>query len=290
MERAQPGPRQADLSGTTWDGIEFVALHGAGGFGQVYRAHWVEDGRRLAVKVAHSDRRLSASLVRRFRTEAESLARLEHPGIVDMVGFGQVDDGRPYIAMSWIDGPNLDDELRRQHTFTIEQAIAIIAQLGDALAAAHSIGVIHRDVKPSNILLSPRPVLVDFGLAKLSSAESDLGLTTAGTCLGTPLTMSPEQILGEPIDERTDVYSLAVVAYRMLAGEYPYRGEIALEIQELHVNGEIPRISQTRPELPPALDALFEAALAKRTRDRIASPQALAQGLQTALATSSASV
>ena len=249
---------------------------GAGGMGTVYLATDRTLGREVAIKVLPPSTReyLGAD---RFQRELQFAARLSHPHIVPLYEAGDA-DGLLYYVMAYVPGETLTERLRREGALPLAEALRLTAEVGDALQYAHEQGVIHRDVKPSNILLSrDHALLMDFGIAKAMSGDSDpaeRALTATGAMVGTVEYMSPEQAAGEKrIDVRTDVYALAAVLYEMLSGEPPFTGP-TLQAIVARVIADPPRPVRTiRPDLPPHVERALTAALAKTPADRPATAQ-----------------
>lgn len=249
---------------------------GSGGMGTVYRATDRTLGREVAIKVLPPSTReyLGAD---RFRRELQFAARLSHPHIVPLYEAGDA-DGLLYYVMAYVPGETLAERLRRAGALPLAEALRLTAEVGDALQYAHEQGVIHRDVKPSNILLSrDHALLLDFGVAKAMSGDSDpagRALTATGAMVGTAEYMSPEQAAGEKrIDARTDVYALAAVLYEMLSGEPPFTGP-SLQAIVARVIADPPRSVRTiRPDLPPHVERALARALAKTPGDRPATAQ-----------------
>ncbi len=242
---------------------------GRGGMSVVYRATDLRLRREVAIKVLPPDLAFRADVRARFQREAEMAARLSHPHIVPIYS---VDErgGLVYFVMALIVGEPLGARLARLGPMQPDEARAILRSIADALAYAHSRGVIHRDIKPDNILLdveSGRPMVTDFGIAR--AAETDSRLTVTGTAMGTPTYMSPEQAMGErELDGRSDIYSLGVVAYQMLVGEPPFVASNTPAMLMKHVSERPRALDERRPGLPKALTAAIERALAKRPEDR----------------------
>jgi serine/threonine-protein kinase len=255
-----------------------------GGFASIYRAHHAHSRERVALKVLRLHMASSDRLTLRFRQEAEVIRRLHHPHIVRIFEVGELYDGRPYIAMEWLDGRNLGQELRARGSFSEQEALAIMAEIGDAVAAAHDRGIIHRDLKPENVIAVPcgawfSTKLVDFGIAKLTAPGDTPSLVTAQTILGTPQSMAPEQILGLPVDARTDIYALGVMFYALVTGRPPFDGDTAVEVEEMHLHATPPTPSELAP-VSPGFDAVLARALAKRKEQRYASVQAFLDALR----------
>lgn len=259
---------------------------GCGGFSSVYRASG-PDGRPVAIKVLRRELSASPRILERFAREARALARLDHPGIVALREVGALLDGRPYLVMDWLDGTTLADELGAAGRLSLAEVMALGGDVAAALAAAHRAGVIHRDLKTSNVVLVPGPdrrraVVVDFGIAKLLETDGDpdgaAGPLTTGTPLGTPLVMSPEQIRGEPVDGRTDVYALGVMLFAMATGQPPFDSKTPLGLIDAHLTAPPPRPSDRAP-VPRELDELVLSCLAKDPVDRPGSAEEVARAL-----------
>ena len=236
----------------------------------VYLAERADSGERVALKVLASELAEDERFRQRFLRESELAASLEHPNTVPIIASGE-EDGVLYLAMRYVEGADLREILRREGRFEPERALALAGQVASALDAAHAAGLIHRDVKPANVLVAPEEggehsYLCDFGLARhVSSAGS---LTGDRGFVGTIDYVSPEQIEGGTIDGRTDLYSLGCLLYECLAGKRPFERESELSVVFAHLNEPPARISDLRPELPQAFDSVFETALAKSPADR----------------------
>ncbi len=243
-------------------------LLGRGGMSAVWLARDDVLDRDVAVKMLHIRRLESAEAVERFEREARTLASLTHQGIVTVIDRGD-DHGRPFIVFEYVRGRDLRERIEDEGRLPLMDVLAIGEQVADALAYAHARGVIHRDVKPHNILLTPdgQPKLTDFGIARVLEEP---GLTMDGRVLGTGDYLAPEQAAGEPLDERADVYALGVLLYHALIGEVPFHADSYLETARLHANAPIPSVRDVRPELPERLDQIIRHALAKRPEDRYA--------------------
>jgi eukaryotic-like serine/threonine-protein kinase len=249
-----------------------------GGGGTVYVAEAAAGGSapRVAIKVMLHELAASPLALGRFQREAEVVDLIHHPNIVPVLGSGSLIDGRPYIVMELASTDNLKQLLARRGRLTAAEALEILDPVCSALAAAHAAGVIHRDLKASNISVADEggPLLVkllDFGIAKLLHPDPAApGLTAKGARLGTPLAMAPEQIRGEEVDARTDVYALGVLAFKMLTGSYPFSGPSPQEIERLHLDAAPPRPSQLAP-VSPALDQVLLTCLEKSPAARFPS-------------------
>src|SRR5262245_35734312 len=243
-----------------------------GGCGSVYEVVHQVLGRAAALKVLHAHLLDSEEMRARFVREARAMSRLHHPNIVDVYGFGQLEDGRPYYVMELLEGITLDAHVRVQGRLAPREALELLEPACQALRAAHEAGVIHRDLKASNIFLArfdcARVVkLLDFGIAKLLDGSDDGAFSTASRRLGTPCTMAPEQIKGAPVDARTDVYALGVLLYQLVTGELPFSGRTREDTEQMHLEAPAPRASQHAP-VPPSLDAVIWRALEKRPERR----------------------
>ena len=258
------------------DRFQILRLLGRGGMGSVYLARERVLDRLVAIKVLILETAGAREARERFRREARLAARLTHPGIVALHAFGETDE-LTYFVMGYVPGEPLGARLKREGRIAPDEARRILAEVADALDYAHRQGVIHRDVKPDNILLDDgtgRALLADFGLARTVAAAT--GLTTVGTMLGTPHYMSPEQASGqEGVDHRTDLYSLGVTAYAMLSGRLPFEGRSAAEVLAKHLTQAPPPLGDRVTGLPESLSSAVMRCLAKDPNDRWPDAQAL---------------
>ncbi|MEU8900384.1 serine/threonine-protein kinase [Nocardia sp. NPDC048505] len=265
--------------GTVFAGYLIEEVLGGGGMGTVYAARHPRLPRRDALKVLAAEHSADPEFRARFIREAELTARLNHPNVVAVHDRG-VEDGRLWIAMQYIDGTDAEALLRPVARPSIERVLFIIEQAARGLDEAHRAGMVHRDVKPANILIDsgdgrPDRVLVtDFGIGR--SASETTALTEAGTVLATLAYAAPEQLIGERVDHRADVYALGGTLYHLLTGAKPFPRATPAAIVNAHVNEPPPRPSAVRPELPPALDAVLAQAMAKSPQARFGSCGALA--------------
>jgi len=265
-------PRSDDLAdrlqAALGDDYEVTGRLGAGGFAVVYLVRDVHLKRKLAVKVLSPDLITSHTTLERFRREAATVAQLSHPHIVPLHFVGQKDD-LVYLAMEAIDGGSLADRLERERQLPINDAARIFGEVASALAHAHNRGVVHRDVKPQNVLLdseSGRALLTDFGIARTTDGGS---LTASGIVVGTMAYLSPEQVSGEPADHRADIYALGVMAYEMLAGRAPFTGATPTAVMMKRLAGPPEPLRGVRREVPAALASLVDACLAADPNERI---------------------
>jgi serine/threonine-protein kinase len=258
---------------------ELEELVGEGGMSTVYRAYDTVLERRVAIKILHEHFSGDPEYVERFRREARAIARLAHPNVVTVIDRGEW-SGRQFIVFEHVAGENLKAVVLREGPLPVDRALDLAAQIARALAFAHSLGIVHRDVKPHNVLLdsSGTAKVTDFGIARALDAEDEL--TATGTVLGTGQYLSPEQANGERGDERSDQYSLGVVAYELLTGEVPYSGDGLMAVALRHVRDPVPSVRALRPDVPVRVDAVVARALAKRPEDRFGSMEELAAALE----------
>lgn len=264
---SEPVPLATDLrSGTVLAGYRLEEIAGRGGMGVVYRAQHLHLERTVALKLLSPDAASDPGFRERFMRESRAAAALQHPSVVAVYDAGER-DGLLYIAMQYIDGTTLDALLRQEGALEPERALSIGAHIGSALDAAHERGILHRDVKPANVLLDERGAyLSDFGLTK--RVQSEPGLTSHGQFVGTIDYMPPEQIEGARVTACSDVYAFAGVLYHALAGAPPFERDGHVSLMFAHLNDEPPPISTRKPGLPEALDAVFAQGLAKRGTER----------------------
>jgi serine/threonine protein kinase len=267
---------QAAVEGT----FRIERLLGRGGMGAVYLAREPALDRQVAIKVLPPERAESADLRERFKREARTAAQLSHPHIVPLLTFGE-DEGLVYFVMGYVDGETLSARLHREGPLAIGEAVRVLTELAQALSYAHGRSVVHRDVKPDNVLLEhPRGVvrLTDFGIAKQHTGRSSL--TAEGAVIGTPLYMSPEQASGRTdVDARTDIYSLGAVAFTVFTGRPPFEGRSASDIMRQHLTREVPRLRDVSPGIPGALDEAVQRCLAKEPSARWRDPIEFANAL-----------
>ncbi|RMH36808.1 MAG: serine/threonine protein kinase [Deltaproteobacteria bacterium] len=273
-------PPRADTQDDAWIGTvvdgryRVIERIGRGGMGVVYRIVHERMGKVAAMKVLHRELSEERDVVRRFRREAQAVSRLSHPNTVQVFDFGTA-RGALYLVMEFVKGDDLGVVLKREGPMPFTRAALIMHQICAALAEAHAVQVIHRDLKPENVIVTRTRdgadfiKVLDFGLAKIQEREELAEVTDSGSIVGTPYYMSPEQIRGEDVDARADIYSLGAVLYRMLTGEPPYRAQTPVGVLTQHLTAELVPPSRRAPDrtIPPGVDALVMRALEKdRTR------------------------
>jgi serine/threonine-protein kinase len=264
-------------------GYRIDRLIGEGGFGQVWRAVREQDGTLVALKILHLELIRSNDALTRFERELEAIGRLAHRNVVRAFDRGILDDGRPFLVLEYIDGPRLRDVIHERGSLPPHETLAILEPLCDALATAHAVELVHRDVKASNVILGhdaqgPRPVLLDFGLVKLLDADGP-GLSSSRSMLGTPAAMAPEQMRGLPVTAATDVYALGLLAYHMLTGAPAFGANPGIVQSYLQVHGPRPRPS-AKVDIDPAIDEPIVRALAPDPTQRFRSPREFAEALR----------
>jgi serine/threonine-protein kinase len=264
------------------DRYRLDAQIGAGGMSTVYRAFDVTLERRVAVKLMHREIASDSDQLERFRREARSVAQLSHPHIVGVIDAGE-EDGRPYIVFEYVEGETLKERIRRVGRLPIDEAIAYAIEIARALGAAHARAIVHRDIKPQNVLVDEEgsAKVTDFGIARSLEEE---GLTADGRVLGTTDYVSPEQALGHDVDGQSDIYSLGVVLYEMLTGEVPFHGENQVSVAMKHVREDLPDVQVMRPEVSARLAAVLDRMTDKDLRQRHPDAATLEADLEDALA------
>jgi serine/threonine-protein kinase len=270
------------LVGTELDGrYRLEALIGAGGMSTVYRAVDRTLERDVAIKLMHREIATDSDQLERFRREARAVAQLSHPNIVGVIDAGE-DEGRPYIVFEYVDGETLKDRIRRNGRLPIDEALAYAIEISRALGCAHAQLIVHRDVKPQNVLIDPEgsAKVTDFGIARSLEEE---GLTADGRVLGTTDYVSPEQALGHAVTGQSDLYSLGIVLYEMLTGEVPFRGENQVAVAMKHVREAVPDAQARRPQASAQTAALVEGLTAKDLDRRYNTAQEVEVDLEDAL-------
>jgi serine/threonine-protein kinase len=273
----------------------------AGGFGDLYLAEQLALGRRVALKVLHPELSGDDTAVERFRLEAQAACRLSHPNLVVFHDFGADEEGRLFLVMEYIDGRTLADVLDETPLLPLDRVLRVVVQVCDALHAAHEAGIVHRDVKPANVMLTgPRggpggvpgggrdgetAKVIDFGILKRTGGAGSPALTRPDEVLGTPEYVAPEIVRGDPFDGRADQYGAGVLLWELLVGRRPFGGANALEVLEAQVRSRPPTLRTGGRQVPPPLRSVVARALAKRPEDRYPSMAAMAAALRTVAAT-----
>ena len=277
------------MIGTVLDGrYRLDSLIGVGGMGDVYRATHIHIDTEFAVKLLKPEFVADQTAIKRFRLEAKAAGRIQHPNAVRVSDFGVTPENIVYLVMELVQGPSLRDLIRKEKKLETLRAVNIVRQVCGAVDAAHRSGVIHRDLKPDNIIIethgaTERVKVLDFGIAKLREAKTDTFLTQAGTIIGTPQYMSPEQCQGQSLDPRSDIYSIGIVLYEMLTGTVPFDGESTLQIvyNQLHL---IPKsVRELAPQLSEPLAKVIMRALEKEPGERQSSAIQLSEELKQAV-------
>jgi serine/threonine-protein kinase len=255
---------------------------GSGGMSTVYRAFDETLERTVAIKLMHRSLSGDPDQLERFRREARAAARLSHPHVVTVIDAGE-DDGHPYIVFEFVAGETLKGRIKRLGRLPVVEAVAYAIEVGRALGAAHAERLVHRDVKPQNVLIDPdgRAKVTDFGIAR---SLEDGGLTATGRVVGTTDYVSPEQALGEDVTAESDIYSLGIVLYEMLTGDLPFKAESQVGVAMKHVQDPMPDIQLRRPEVSASLAAVIERATSKQVENRYASVDDMVWDLEHALA------
>ena len=289
--------RYATLSGKLLDRRYQVGRRlGEGGMSYVYRAQDTDSGRPVAVKILLPRLSRDPAAVERLRREAEIAMRLDHPNVCPILRLGEA-DRMIYLVMPYLEGEPLSEHETRRGPISVAEGIPLLVQMCRGLAHAHELHIIHRDLKPENVMLVPdgttdqgeprfRAVVMDFGLAKERRAGPEVAkLTATGIVLGTPEFMSPEQIRGKPLDGRSDVYALGILAFEMFSGQLPFAGKSAQETMIARLRGSPAKLKDLRPELPAKLDAVIQRCLIIDPAERHQNMDELAYAFEGVVAT-----
>src|ERR1700736_1514762 len=271
------------LLGTTLNGrYRLDSRIGAGGMSTVFLAFDETLQRQVAIKLMNREVASDSDQLERFRREARAVAQLSHPHIVGVIDAGE-DEGRPYIVFEYVEGETLKERIRRLGRLPISEAVAYAIEIARALGAAHARHIVHRDVKPQNVLIDEEgsAKVTDFGIAR--TLEED-GLTADGRVLGTTDYVAPEQARGRHVTGQSDLYSLGIVLYEMLTGEVPFKGENQVAVAMKHVREALPDVQSKRPEVSAALAAVVDNATAKHQEERYADDAELIADLEDVLA------
>src|SRR5437764_3674519 len=271
------GPASDLVGQVIADRYHVIKKLGEGGMGQVYLAEHVKMGRRSAIKVMNPSMVHDPDAVARFNREASNASRITHPNVCAIYDFGETPDGIIYLAMEFIEGEPLTDLLEREGALSVPRAVHIFLQVAEALQAAHDLGIVHRDLKPDNIMLARRKdgadvvKVVDFCIAKaVGGDQAGQKVTKTGLVVGTPEFMSPEQLSGDALDGRSDLYSLGLVLFKMLTGTLPFPADTVQEAMIKRLTDEPAELIEMRPDLhfPPGLQQALDTALARSPADR----------------------
>ena len=275
-------PTSSQMIGTVLSGrYRLQAKLGSGGMSTVYLARDQTLDRDVAIKVMHREMSEQADQLERFRQEARAVAKLSHPNVVAVIDAGE-DRGHPYIVFEYVEGETLKQRISRVGALDPQEALAYAIEIARGLTVAHSRNIVHRDIKPQNVLIDPegRAKLTDFGISR--QLEQD-GMTATGRVLGTTDYVAPEQAMGHGVDQRSDVYSLGVVLYEMLVGQVPFHADSQVGVAMKHVNEELPDVQRRRPDLSAAAALVVERATSKDPAKRYQEVGEMIDDLSTAL-------
>jgi hypothetical protein len=285
------GGEQQDMVGSiVADRYHIMKKLGEGGMGQVYLAEHVKMGRKSALKVMHPGMVKDVDAISRFNREAANASRISHPNVAAVYDFGETSDGIIYLAMEFVDGPPLTKVIEQAGCLPAKRAAEIVRQTGEALAVAHDMAIVHRDLKPDNIMVAKTREgrdlvkVVDFGIAKAAGSEAQK-VTKTGLVVGTPEYMSPEQLAGDKLDGRSDIYSLGLVAFNMLTGKLPFPSDSAQESMIMRLTDRPKPLAEMRPEVswPADVQAVMDKALERDVSSRYQTASEFARDLQRAI-------
>jgi serine/threonine-protein kinase len=277
-----PRTTSSQMIGTVLSGrYKLEAKLGSGGMSTVYLANDGTLDRAVAVKVMHREMSEQPDQLERFRQEARAVAKLSHPNVVAVIDAGE-DGGHPYIVFEYVEGETLKQRIARLGALDTQEALAYAIEIARGLTVAHARNMVHRDIKPQNVLIDAegRAKLTDFGISR--QLEQD-GMTATGRVLGTTDYVAPEQAMGHPVDPRSDIYSLGVVLYEMLIGQVPFHADSQVGVAMKHVNEELPDVQQRRPEISAASALVVERATTKDPAERYQEVGEMIDDLSTAL-------
>jgi serine/threonine-protein kinase len=269
---------------------KLLRLLGEGGMAAAYLADDVVTGKRVALKLLKSEHATDPLVLARFDREAKAMTMLRHEHIVPAIGFGRTPEGDMCLVMEYVEGETLRSALKRIKPFPPHAAVDVAGQIAAGLACAHATGIVHRDFKPENVMLSWLPdnrawvKILDFGMARLLVGGSGTPLTRKGAVFGTPEYMPPEQGMGQPVDARADQYAFGVIVFEMIAGQRPFKAKSALEMVQMQIRTAPPSLTTLVPGLPATAAAVVERMLAKKPDDRFPDVLAAATALAEALA------
>jgi serine/threonine protein kinase len=294
-DRESATPKLASLTGQVLDQRYHITRKlGEGGMSYVYQAQEVDSGRPVAVKILIPRLSRDPASVERLRREATIATRLNHPNVCPILRLGETPDRLIYLVMPFLEGEPLSEHETRRGPFPVSDGIPLLVQMCHGLGHAHDLQIIHRDLKPENIMLIPDPsfpngfraVVMDFGLAKERRAAPDVvKLTATGIVLGTPEFMSPEQIRGKPLDGRSDIYALAILAFELFTGQLPFLGKTSQETMIARLRGSPTALRDVRADLPAKLEAVISKALAVNPADRYGSMAEMAHAFEASVST-----
>lgn len=271
-------PRLAVIERALGNKYRILTKAGSGGFSDVYLGEHIQLGRKVAVKILLHSMGSDPEMVERFRRESKAAAKLSHPNIIDIYDVGE-SEGVYYFVMKYIEGETLGKKMQRERRIEAGEAIDIIRQVSSALGYAHENNVVHRDIKPGNVMMDlfGKPVLMDFGIARMQVGEN---LTRTGTLMGTPHYLPPEQPLGKPVDGRSDIYSLGIMFYEMLAGKVPFHDEAPIALIYRHINEPPPPLHEQVPDLDPLLCDIVHRMIEKLPEKRFQTAHEVSEALE----------